>query len=59
MIRGDRQITVREIVASLNCGYHDVQWIIEDLGYRKVCAKWVSHQLSPGLKERKVEVAPV
>ena len=38
MIHADWWTTVYEIVVSLNYGHDTMQRIIEDLGYRKVCA---------------------
>lgn len=36
--------------------YTAIQKMVEDLGYQKVCAKWVPRQLTPDLKERRVKV---
>lgn len=56
LIRADRRVTIRELAAQLDCGHNAIQKMVEDLGYRKVCAKWVPRQLTPDLKERRVEV---
>jgi hypothetical protein len=44
LIRQDRRITVWEI-AELGVGHHAVQEMMEILGYRKVCSRWVPHLL--------------
>ena len=56
LIRADRRVTIRELAAQLDCGHNALQKMVEDFGYRKVCAKWVPRQLTPDLKERRVEV---
>ena len=40
-IRGDRRVTVNDIAAKLAVGHSAVQEMIQSLGYRKVCARWV------------------
>lgn len=56
MIRGNRRITIAEIEDTLEVSYGSVQTMITELDYRKVCAKWVPRQLTPDLKERRVDV---
>jgi histone-lysine N-methyltransferase SETMAR len=56
LIREERRVTRREFAAQLDCGHNAMQKMLEDLGYRKVCAKWVPRQLTPELKERVVKV---
>jgi transposase len=46
LIRQDRGITFREIAAQLGVGYHAVQEMMEILGYRKVCSRWVPRLLT-------------
>jgi transposase len=53
LIRQDRRITVIEIAAQLGVGYHAVQKMMEILGYRKVCSRWVPRLLA-GTKEHKM-----
>jgi transposase len=45
LIRQDRRITVREIAAQLGVGHHEVQGMMEVLGYWKVCTRWVPRLL--------------
>lgn len=56
LIRGDRRITIYEIADALQVAYGSAQSMVEELGYRKVCAKWVPKQLTQDLKERRMEV---
>jgi hypothetical protein len=46
IIQGDRRVTVDTIARKLGIGYSAVQEIIESLGYRKVCARWVPRLLT-------------
>jgi [histone H3]-lysine36 N-dimethyltransferase SETMAR len=57
MIRSDRRITVREIVDALGTGHNAVQGIINELGYSKVCARWVPRQLTDELKQSRRDVS--
>jgi hypothetical protein len=41
LIRQDRRITVRETAAQLGMGHIAVQEMMEILGYRKFCSRWV------------------
>jgi transposase len=52
LIRQDRRITVREIAAQLEVGHRKVQEMMEILGYREVCSRWVPRFLS-GTEEHK------
>jgi plasmid stabilization system protein ParE len=52
LIRQDRRITFREIVAQLVVEHHAVQEMMEILGYRKVCSSWVPRLLT-GTEEHK------
>jgi transposase len=52
LIRQDRRITFREIAAQLGVGHHAVQEMLEILGYRKVCSRWVPRLLT-GTEEQK------
>jgi hypothetical protein len=46
LIRQDRRITVRGIAAQLGVGHHAVQEMMETLGYRKVCSRWIPRLLT-------------
>jgi transposase len=52
LIRQDRRITVRETAAQLGVGHLAVQEMMEILGYRKVCSRWVPRLLT-GTEEHK------
>ncbi len=41
LIRSDRRITTRDIIDVIGVGHGAVHNIISDLGYSKVCARWV------------------
>src|SRR6266496_2214118 len=51
MIRGDRRVTVRDIVDEIGTGHDAVQKIINKLGYSKVCASWVPRMLKDELRQ--------
>ena len=51
IIRNDRRVTVLDIIQTIGIGSHAVQNIITELGYRKVCARWVPRQLTDELKQ--------
>jgi len=58
MVREDRQITVSEMAAHLDISYGSAYAILhDDLGYRKVCARWVPKELTIVHKRQRVEVA--
>ena len=56
MIRGDRRVTVRDIVNEIGTGHDAVQKIIHELGYSKVCARWVPRMLTDELRQSRREV---
>jgi histone-lysine N-methyltransferase SETMAR len=56
LIRSDRRVTVREIVEKIETGHNAVQNIISELGYSKVCARWVPRQLTDELKQSRRDV---
>jgi histone-lysine N-methyltransferase SETMAR len=56
MIQKDRRVTVLDIMNELEIGSSAVQRIINDLGYRKVCARWVPRQLTDELKRRRLDI---
>jgi len=46
IIQDDRRVTVDTIARTLGIGHNAVQEMIESLGCRKVCARWVARLLS-------------
>jgi transposase len=56
IIRNDRRVTVLDIIQTIGIGIHAVQSIIAELGYRKVCARWVPRQLTNELKQTRLDV---
>jgi [histone H3]-lysine36 N-dimethyltransferase SETMAR len=57
LIRGDRRLTVKDIMRSLGIGAMAVNEIIHDrLGFSKVCARWVPRQLTPDNKETRFNI---
>jgi len=57
MIREDRWIMVSEVAAHLDISYGSTYAILhDDLGYRKVCARWVPKELTVVHKRQRVEV---
>lgn len=45
-IQDDRSVTVDTIARTLGIGHYAVQEMIESLGYRRVCARWVPRLLT-------------
>src|SRR6476661_1813694 len=56
LIRSDRRITTRDIVGVIGVSQGTVHNIICDLGYSKVCARWVPRQLTDELKLNRLNV---
>ena len=56
LIRSDRRVSCRIIAESLGIGHSTVQTIISELGYSKVCARWVPRQLTVELKLKRLNV---
>jgi len=46
IIQDDRRVTVDTLAQTLGLGHNAVQEMIESLGYRKVCARWVPRLLT-------------
>ena len=46
IIQDDRRVTVDTIARTLGIGHYSVQEMIGNLGYRKVCARWVPRLLT-------------
>ena len=58
MIQANRRIKVREVSEMLGISVGSAQFVIHDvLGYRKLCARWVPHMLSPELKLNRSRVS--
>ena len=56
LIRSNRRITTRDIIEVIDVGHGVVNNIICDLGYSKVCARWVPRQLTDELKHSRLDV---
>ena len=58
MIREERRITVSEVAAHLDISYGSAYTILhDDLGYWKVCTRWIPKELTVVHKQQCVEVA--
>ena len=57
MIQKNCQIKRRDIAVKLGISQERVHHIIETLNYRKVCARWVSRQLTDPMKEHRKTAA--
>lgn len=58
LIQNDRRITVRDIASTLNISVGGVDCIIIDqLQYRKVCARWIPRMLTDQHKQTRLQVA--
>ena len=58
MIQANRRIKLREVSKMLGISVGSAQFVIHDaLGYRKLCARWVPHMLSPELKLNRSRVS--
>jgi len=56
VIRENRRVTVKEVASLLDISVGSAHHIIHDeLNFQKVCARWVSKQLTPEMKERRVD----
>lgn len=57
LIRDDRRLRTHDIMSELQIGSHAVDEIIHDrLGYSKVCARWIPHQLTSDHKEARLDI---
>ena len=56
LIRQDRRIIIQEIADAVDVSYGSANSMVDSLGYHKVCAKWVPRQLTPDIRQRRVEV---
>lgn len=57
LLREQRRITIREVASALKISYGAAQAIIHQLGYSKVCSRFVPKFLSPEMKEVRLECA--
>lgn len=55
LIQNDRRITQKRIANHIGISKERVGFIIEQLGYRKICAGWVPHRLTDENKQRRLE----
>ncbi|PNF43978.1 hypothetical protein B7P43_G00906 [Cryptotermes secundus] len=53
IIQDDRHVTVDTIARKLGIGHSAIQKMIESLGYRKVCARWVLWLLTEDHKDQR------
>jgi len=53
IIQDDRRVTVDTIARTLGLRHNAVQEMIESLGYRKVCARWVPRLLTEDYKDQR------
>jgi len=56
MILGNRRVTVRDIIDEIGIGHNALHEIINELGYSKVCARWVPRMLTDELRQSRREV---
>ena len=57
IIQDDRHVTVDTIAQTLGTGHSAVQEMIESLGYRKVCARWVPRRPQRSAKSHHLRAA--
>jgi len=56
LIQEDRRVSQQYLADSVGISRERAQHIIQLLGYRKVCARWVPRQLTEPMKERRADV---
>ncbi|GFR77837.1 histone-lysine N-methyltransferase SETMAR [Elysia marginata] len=60
LIRQDRRLKLHEIASSLEISENSAHRIVfDELGYRKVSARWVSKQLTDNHKEQRLDICRV
>jgi hypothetical protein len=58
MIRENRRLTLARVANILGISYGSAQTIVlDDLGYHRVCARWVPKQLTAQHKQQRIDVA--
>ncbi|PSN52961.1 hypothetical protein C0J52_03623 [Blattella germanica] len=57
VIRADQRITTRQLVLKLSVSKGSVDAIINALGYRNVCARWVPRSLTVDHKSQRKDIA--
>jgi transposase len=57
IIQDDRRVTIDTIAQTLGIGHNAVQEMIESLGYRKVCSRWVPRLLTKDHKGQRKAIA--
>ena len=56
LIKSDRHVTYREISSTLGIGMTAISKILNDhLGVRKLCSRWVPHNLTSAQKDARVK----
>lgn len=56
LIKHDRRVTQRTIAIELGISQERVGHMINELGYRKVCARWVPRSLTTEMKASRLEI---
>jgi len=56
LIKHDCHITQKQIAGRLGMSKERVGYIIDLIGYTKVCSQWVPHMLTPEKKQKRVEI---
>jgi histone-lysine N-methyltransferase SETMAR len=56
LIRNNRRISCRVIADSVGISLGTAQTIVAELGYSKVCARWVPRQLTEELKVKRINI---
>jgi len=57
LIRENRRIKQSEIAEALHISQNRVSVIVKNLGFKKVCARWVPRMLTDDLKKRRVDAS--
>jgi len=57
LIAENRRITIRNLASLLNVSYGTCAQMIKDLGYTKVCSRFVPRLFTPDMKMRRIECA--
>lgn len=57
LIRKDRRIKIRQLASELSISLGSAETIIHNLGYSKVCARWVPRDLTKDQKDTRKEIS--